>query len=65
MNSNVVARIEDDGEITIGCTAVAEEVTDNGSTSSLWNKVDQGWIPDTNTNTGQVVAVMPTCAGFG
>ncbi|MEU6790308.1 hypothetical protein ABZ907_01300 [Nonomuraea wenchangensis] len=61
LNTPIVAQLPAGTSVSIICTVQGDTVTSNGSTSSLWNRIDQGYIPDVNVDTGTRQATMPTC----
>jgi hypothetical protein len=61
LNTPIVTQLPGGTRVSIICTVQGDTVTSNGSTSSLWNRIDQGYIPDVNVDTGTRQATMPTC----
>jgi hypothetical protein len=61
LNAIVVAEIGNGQTVQIRCTIQGQVVTDNGQSSSLWDYIGGGYLPDVNifTNTNQPVA--PNC----
>ncbi|MEV5561258.1 hypothetical protein AB0L44_47150 [Nonomuraea wenchangensis] len=62
LGTPIVAQLPAGTSASIICTVQGDTVTSNGSTSSLWNRIDQGYVPDVNVNTGTRQATMPTCS---
>jgi hypothetical protein len=61
LNSTVTAELSNGQSVQIQCTVQGQVVSDNGDTSSLWDKVDTGYIPDVNVYTGTNQPTMPNC----
>ena len=61
LSTPIVAQLGNGAEVSISCTLQGESVTANGNTSSLWNKIAEGFVPDVNVDTGTRQATMPTC----
>jgi hypothetical protein len=61
LNSTVTAQLSNGQSVQISCTVQGEAVSDNGQTSSLWDKTGNGYIPDVNVYTGTDQPTMPNC----
>jgi hypothetical protein len=61
LSSTVTAELSNGQSVQIQCTVQGEAVSDNGDTSSLWDKTDTGYIPDVNVYTGTDQPTMPNC----
>ncbi|SFC74122.1 hypothetical protein [Streptomyces aidingensis] len=55
------ACLPDGTTVWIRCTAEGEVVSANGVTSTLWNRIDAGYLPDVVVYTGSNAPVMPGC----
>lgn len=50
--------------VTILCTAQGDTVIRaDGMSSSLWDRIDQGYMPDVNVDTGTDQPTVPNCSG--
>lgn len=58
LGTPIVAQLPAGTSVSIICTVQGDTVTSNGST---WDRIDQGYIPHVNVNTGTRQATMPTC----
>jgi len=50
-------------DVTIQCTTQGDMVTVGTLSSSLWDRIGEGYLPDVVVYTGTDQAVMPTCTG--
>jgi hypothetical protein len=63
LSSTVVRVLPDGADVEILCTAQGDEVTnDSGTTSSLWDDTQYGYLPDVVVNTGSNSPVAPSCS---
>jgi hypothetical protein len=63
LDAAVTSRIYEGDLVAIYCTVQGEAVTDEktGYTSSLWNGIDSGFVPDVAVDTGTDQATMSPC----
>ncbi len=61
LGTPIVAQLPAGTSVSIICTAQGDTMTSNGSTGSLWNRIDQGYVSDVNVNTGTRQATTPAC----
>jgi hypothetical protein len=59
--SAVVGSVADATQVTISCQKQGESVTGTYGTSTLWDKIGTGFVPDTYVSTGSDGQVAPTC----
>jgi hypothetical protein len=61
MSAEIVDEIGDGQTVQIRCTAQGQVVTANGLSSSLWDDIGPGYVPDVVVYTGTNQATMPNC----
>jgi hypothetical protein len=59
--SAVVGSVADGAQVTITCQKQGESVTGTFGTSTLWDKVGAGFVPDVFVSTGSDGQVAPNC----
>lgn len=64
LDSAVVTTLDSGTVVEIVCTAQGDTVSNevSGATSSLWDKTQDGYIPDVNVETGTAQPVAPSCS---
>jgi hypothetical protein len=63
LNSAIVTTLSGGTVVQILCTAQGDTVTNaQGTSSSLWDDTQYGYIPDVNIDTGTMQPVAPACA---
>lgn len=58
----VVSTLSNGTSVRIICTVQSEVVTANNSSSSLWDRIEIGYVPDVNIYTGTNEPTMPSCS---
>jgi Peptidase family M23 len=61
MTSAAVGTVADQATVTITCQKVGESVAGTYGTSTLWDKIGAGFVPDAFVSTGSDGQVAPTC----
>ncbi|MBA3498791.1 MAG: M23 family metallopeptidase [Deltaproteobacteria bacterium] len=61
MASAAVGTVADAATVTITCQKNGESVTGTYGTTTLWNKIGTGFVPDAYVSTGSDGQVAPTC----
>jgi hypothetical protein len=61
LSSPIVTELPPGTLVFIYCTVRGESVTNNGTTSTLWDRIDDGYVPDVNVRTGTDQPVRPSC----
>jgi len=61
LDATKIAQLADGVTVQIQCTAQGEVVTGNGQSSSLWDMIGVGYVPDVWVYTGTDQPTMPTC----
>jgi hypothetical protein len=59
--SAAVGSVADGATVTITCQKIGESVTGTYGTSTLWDKIGNGFVPDAFVSTGSDGQVAPTC----
>lgn len=59
--TTVVGSVADGAQVVITCQKQGESVTGTYGTSTLWDKVGAGFVPDAFVSTGSDGQVAPTC----
>ena len=59
--SAAVGSVADAATVTISCQKLGESVTGTYGTSTLWDKIGAGFVPDAFVSTGSDGQVAPTC----
>ncbi|GAA4566761.1 hypothetical protein GCM10023193_44140 [Planotetraspora kaengkrachanensis] len=59
--TRIVAQLPNGTYVRIICTARGELVSDGRKQSTLWNRVEQGFVPDVLVYTGSDEPLMPSC----
>jgi hypothetical protein len=59
--SAAVGSVADGAMVTITCQKIGESVTGTYGTSTLWDKIGNGYVPDAFVSTGSDGQVAPTC----
>ncbi|WP_158886837.1 hypothetical protein [Amycolatopsis anabasis] len=62
LSAPILGELANGTSVWIRCTAQGDVVQrPDGFTSSLWNRIDQGFVPDVAVDTGTNQATMPNC----
>ena len=62
LSAEVLGTYDDGGMIEILCTERGDPVVNGeGISSSLWNRTEDGYVPDVFVETGTMDAVAPSC----
>jgi Peptidase family M23 len=61
MTSAAVGTVADQATVTITCQKIGASVTGSYGTSTLWDKIGAGFVPDAFVSTGSDGQVAPTC----
>lgn len=61
LGAEIVAEVGRGQPVQIRCTSQGQVVTGNGQSSSLWDYVGNGYIPDVLVYTGTDQPTMPNC----
>ena len=59
--SAAVGTVDDGAQVTITCQKTGAAVAGTYGTSSLWDKIGNGYVPDAYVSTGSDGQVAPTC----
>jgi hypothetical protein len=60
-----VGALVNGAKVVIQCTSQGDTVTrSDGVSSSLWDRIGEGYIPDVNVYTGTDQPTMPSCSSF-
>jgi hypothetical protein len=64
LDAPVVTTLKPESTVRIQCTVQGQRVTlADGSSTRLWDRIEQGYLPDSNLFTGQNEPAMPGCTG--
>jgi hypothetical protein len=61
LTAPVTAQLGNGARVQISCTVQGGLVMDNGHQSTLWDKIDGGYVPDVDVYTGTDQPIKPNC----